>query len=148
VLATLHTNSAPESIDRMIDVFPPESKEMVRAMLSIALQGVITQALLKRSTGGRVAAYEVMLGTPAIRNLIREGKIPQLYSMMQMGSKLGMITMKDSISTLYSDGVISEETARQLLATSTKDEAPEIRAATNGRNSSASPPPPPPPSVF
>ncbi len=115
VMGTLHTNSAPDSVDRIIDAFPAESKEMVRAMLSNSLQGVITQTLLKRKGGGRVAAYEIMLGTPAVRNLVREGKIPQLFSMMQIGSKIGMCTMKDSINALLSKGLIEEATAKSEL---------------------------------
>ncbi|MBV8938956.1 MAG: type IV pilus twitching motility protein PilT [Alphaproteobacteria bacterium] len=122
VLGTMHTNSAPETVDRIIDVFPAESKEMVRAMLSVTIQGVVTQTLLKRRGGGRVAAHEIMLGTPAVRNLIREGKVPQMYSMIQMGSKLGMCTMKDSINHLYVNDLIDEETARAALVTVAKEE--------------------------
>lgn len=123
VLGTLHTKSAPDSIDRVIDVFPAESKEMVRAMLSNTLQAVITQCLLKRAGGGRVAAYEIMIGSPAIRNLIREGKIPQLFSMIQMGSRYGMTTMKDYIQNLASNGTIDSETAKQALSTVLEEEA-------------------------
>ena len=122
VMGTLHTNSAPKTIDRIIDVFPANDKEMVRAMLSVSLEAVITQALLKRKDGGRVAAHEIMLGTPAVRNLIREGKVPQLYSLMQIGSKVGMCTMKDSVHTLLDDGVVTEQVARALLASSTSEE--------------------------
>jgi len=128
VLGTLHTNSAPKTIDRIIDVFPANDKEMVRAMLSVSLEAVVTQSLLKRKTGtGRVAAHEIMLGTSAVRNLIREAKIPQLYSMIQMGTKLGMCTMKDSIFKLLNDGVISEATARSVLTTSSTDEEEELQ---------------------
>lgn len=122
VLGTLHTNSAPETIDRIIDVFPPESKEMMRTMLSVALHGVVAQTLLKKKEGGRVAAYEIMLGTPAVRNLIREGKIPQLYSMIQMGSKMGMCTMKDYVHSLQKRGLISDDTVRKALASVGHDE--------------------------
>jgi twitching motility protein PilT len=122
VMGTLHTNSAPKTIDRIIDVFPAEDKGMVRAMLSVSLEAVVSQALLKRKDGGRVAAHEIMLGTSAIRNLIREAKIPQIYSMIQMGSKLGMVTMKDTIYSLLSQNIISEETARAHLLTSTTEE--------------------------
>lgn len=125
VMGTLHTNSAPETIDRMIDVFPAHDKEMVRAMLSVALQAVITQTLLKKRGGGRVAAHEIMIATPAVRNLIRENKIPQMTSLMQVGSKLGMRTMKESIYTLLNDGVITEQAARSALAGSLKDEDSE-----------------------
>jgi len=123
VLGTLHTNSAPKTIDRIIDVFPANDKEMVRGMLSVSLEGVITQALLKRKDNGRVAAHEIMLGTPAVRNLIREAKVPQLYSLIQMGSKLGMRTMKDSLYELLSQGIISEQTARSILNTGATDES-------------------------
>lgn len=126
VMGTLHTSSAPKTVDRIIDVFPAGDKEMVRAMLSISLEAVVTQTLLKNNGGGRVAAHEIMLGTPAVRNLIRESKISQLQSMIQMGSKLGMSTMKDSIYALLSNNVISEETARDALSTSTSDNSENI----------------------
>ena len=122
VMGTLHTNSAPKTIDRIIDVFPANDKEMIRAMLSVSLEAVITQALLKRRDGGRVAAHEIMLGTPAVRNLIREGKIPQLYSMLQIGSKIGMCLMKDSVQHLLEQGIINEQAAKALLATSTSED--------------------------
>lgn len=125
VLGTLHTNSAPKTIDRIIDVFPAEDKEMVRAMLSVSLEGVVTQALLRRKEGNRIAAHEIMLGTSAVRNLIREGKIPQLYSLIQMGRKIGMCTMRDAIYTLLENDVISEQTARNALATSGTEEDKE-----------------------
>ncbi len=128
VLGTLHTNSAPKTIDRIIDVFPAEDKEMVRAMLSVSLEGVVTQALLKRKEGGRIAVHEIMLGTPAVRNLIREGKVPQLYSLIQMGSKLGMRTLKDAVYELLENSIISEQTARTILANSS-DETEESGAA-------------------
>ncbi len=146
VLGTLHTKSAPDSIDRVIDVFPAESKEMVRAMLANTLQGVVTQALLKSKEGGRCACYEIMIGTPAIRNLIREGKVPQLLSMIQMGSRYGMTTMKDSINALVQQGKIDEEVARHALATvvedSTGSKPAEGGAAKGGK---AVPPPAAPP---
>lgn len=124
VMGTLHTNSAPKTIDRIIDVFPAQDKEMIRAMLSVSLEAVIAQTLLKRADGsGRVAAHEILLGTAAVRNLIREGKIPQIYSMMQMGSKHGMITMKDSINLLLDDSTIDQNTARDVLMTSGGDES-------------------------
>lgn len=122
VMGTLHTNSAPKTVDRIIDVFPANDKEMVRAMLSVSLEAVITQALLKRKDGGRVAAHEIMLGTPAVRNLIREGKVPQLYSLIQIGSKMGMRTMRDSVFALMEEGIITEQTARTVLATSGVDD--------------------------
>ncbi len=90
VFGTLHTSSAAKTIDRIVDVFPSAEKEMVRTMLSESLRAAISQSLLKRIGGGRVAAHEIMIGTPAIRNLIREGKIAQMYSAIQTGQKDGM----------------------------------------------------------
>ena len=116
VMGTLHTSSAAKTVDRIIDVFPADDKEMVRAMLSVSLEAVIAQTLVKKADGtGRVAAHEIMIGTPAIRNLIREAKIPQISSMIQMGSKIGMCTMRDSLNDLYENGYISAETLRELL---------------------------------
>ena len=126
VFATLHTSSAAKTIDRIIDVFPAGDKEMVRAMMSASLEAVISQALLKRKDGGRVAAHEIMLGTSAVRNLIREGKVPQLYSMIQIGSKIGMTSMKDSVYSLLSRKIITRETARAALATSTSDDGESL----------------------
>jgi twitching motility protein PilT len=115
VFGTLHTSSAAKTIDRVIDVFPAEEKEMVRAMLSVSVQGIIAQKLFKREGGGRVAGHEILLGTPAIRNLIREGKIPQINSMMQMGSRMGMTCMPDVVHQLLEARIISEATAREAL---------------------------------
>ena len=113
VFGTLHTVSAAKTIDRIIDVFPGDEKEMVRAMLSESLQAVISQILLKNKEGnGRVAAHEIMLGTPAIRNLIREGKIAQMYSAIQTGSSFGMQTMDANLMTLVKRNQISLGTAR------------------------------------
>ncbi len=125
VMGTLHTNSAPETIDRIIDVFPAHDKEMVRSMLSVALQAVITQTLLKKREGGRVAAHEIMLATPAIRNLIRENKIPQMTSLIQIGAKLGMRTMRDNIYGLMDAGIITEQVAREALFTGSREETEE-----------------------
>lgn len=122
VMGTLHTNSAPKTIDRIVDVFPASDKEMVRSMLSVSLEAIITQALVKRADGqGRLAVHEILLGTSAIRNLIRENKIPQIASMMQIGSKIGMRTMRDAAYALLNDGVISPETARVLLASGSSE---------------------------
>jgi twitching motility protein PilT len=122
VLGTLHTVSAAKTIDRIIDVFPANDKEMVRSMLSVSIEAVIAQALVKRADGtGRVAVHEILLGSPAVRNLIRENKIPQISSMMQVGSKLGMKTMKDAAYELLSEGIITQETVRALLATSSSE---------------------------
>ena len=117
VLATLHTSSASKTIDRIIDVFPAGDKEMVRSMLSVSLEAVIAQILLKKRDGGRIAAHEILLGTSAVRNLIREGRIPQINSLMQIGSKLGMCVMKDSVQRLVEDRIVSEEVAAEVLAT-------------------------------
>lgn len=123
VMGTLHTSSAAKTIDRIIDVFPSDDKEMVRAMLSVSLEAVIAQTLVKRSDGkGRVAAHEIMLGTPAIRNLIREAKVPQITSMIQMGSKVGMTLMRDSLNRLYEAGEISSDTLREVLITGAQSE--------------------------
>ncbi|NBT28388.1 MAG: type IV pilus twitching motility protein PilT [Gammaproteobacteria bacterium] len=120
VFGTLHTSSAAKTIDRIIDVFPAGEKEMVRAMLSESLQGVIAQRLLKKPGGGRVAAYEIMIGTPAIRNLIREAKIPQIYGMIQTGKEAGMITMDQSLEDLVNRGVVERAVARSLAVDQAK----------------------------
>lgn len=124
VFATLHANSASKTIDRIIDVFPTGDKEMVRAMLSSSLQGVIAQTLLRRADGqGRVGGYEILIGTNAVRNLIRENQIPQMYSMMQTGSRYGMITMQDAIADLFEAGIIDKDEARRAtVLTSGVDE--------------------------
>ncbi|WLD58262.1 type IV pilus twitching motility protein PilT [Salinispirillum sp. LH 10-3-1] len=112
VFGTLHTTSAAKTIDRIIDVFPAEEKSMVRSMLSESLQAVISQTLLKRKGGGRVAAHEIMRGTSAIRNLIREDKVAQMYSAIQTGASQGMITMDQSLQNLVQKGIITSEEAR------------------------------------
>jgi twitching motility protein PilT len=112
VFGTLHTSSAAKTIDRVVDVFPAGEKEMVRSMLSESLRAVISQTLLKRNGGGRVAAHEIMIGTPAIRNLIREGKIAQMYSVIQTGQSNGMQTLDQSLQELLTKGVISKAEAR------------------------------------
>ena len=113
VFGTLHTSSAAKTIDRIIDVFPAEEKEMVRAMLSESLQAVISQTLLKTKDGsGRVAAHEIMIGTPAIRNLIREAKIAQMYSSIQTGNSVGMQTLDQNLTDLVRRNVISSAAAR------------------------------------
>ncbi|RJG07126.1 type IV pilus twitching motility protein PilT [Noviherbaspirillum cavernae] len=118
VFGTLHTSSAAKTIDRIIDVFPAEEKEMVRAMLSESLQAVISQTLLKTKDGtSRVAAHEIMLGTPAIRNLIREGKVAQMYSAIQTGSNVGMQTLDQNLTELVRRNVISLGTARAAAKT-------------------------------
>jgi len=112
VFATLHTTSAAKTIDRMIDVFPASEKSMVRSMLSESLQAVVSQALLKKTGGGRVAAFEIMMGTPAIRNLIREDKVAQMYSAIQTGSNTGMRTLDQHLKELVQAGLVSREDAR------------------------------------
>ncbi len=112
VFGTLHTTSAAKTIDRIVDVFPAEEKAMVRSMLSESLQAVISQTLLKRIGGGRVAAHEIMIGTPAIRNLIREDKVAQMYSSIQTGASVGMQTLDQCLQGLVSRGLVSRESAR------------------------------------
>ena len=113
VFGTLHTSSAAKTIDRIIDVFPAEEKEMVRAMLSESLQAVISQTLCKTKDGnGRVAAHEIMIGTSAIRNLIREAKVAQMYSAIQTGSNVGMQTLDQCLTDLVRRNVISAAEAR------------------------------------
>lgn len=112
VFGTLHTTSAAKTIDRIIDVFPAEEKSMVRSMLSESLQAVVSQTLLKRKAGGRVAAHEIMTGTPAIRNLIREDKVAQMYSAIQTGAANGMQTLDQCLQNLVAKGVITSEMAR------------------------------------
>jgi twitching motility protein PilT len=114
VLATLHTQDAPQTIDRVIDVFPPHQQQQIRVMLAAALQGVVSQQLLPTADGrGRVAAVEVLLPTPAVRNLIREGKTHQLYSAIQTGGDHGMQTMDASLVDLVQRGRITIEAARR-----------------------------------
>ncbi len=113
VFGTLHTQSAAKTIDRVIDVFPAEEKAMVRSMLSESLQAVVSQTLLKRQGGGRVAAHEIMIGTPAIRNLIRESKIAQMYSAIQTGASIGMQTLDQCLTDMVNARVITKEAARQ-----------------------------------
>jgi twitching motility protein PilT len=112
VFGTLHTSSAAKTVDRIVDVFPAGEKEMVRSMLSESLRAVISQTLLKRNGGGRIAAHEIMIGTPAIRNLIREGKIAQMYSAIQTGQDSGMQTLDQNLKELLSKGMINKEEAR------------------------------------
>ncbi len=120
VLATLHTSSAPKTIDRIVDVFPAEEKSMVRSMLSESIQAVISQTLLKRVGGGRVAAHEIMVGTNAIRNLIREDKIAQMYSMIQTGQHDGMQTLDQCLEKLLRDRLITPADARRRAVDKSK----------------------------
>jgi len=116
VLGTLHTSSAAKTIDRIVDVFPAGEKEMVRSMLSESLRAVISQALIPKIGGGRVAVHEIMMGTPAIRNLIRENKIAQMYSAIQTGSGLGMQTLDQALRKMVDSKVIDIEVARRRAA--------------------------------
>jgi twitching motility protein PilT len=113
VFGTLHTTSAPKTIDRIVDVFPAAEKEMVRAMLSESLQAVISQTLLKKKGGGRVAAHEILIGTRAIRNLIRENKIAQMRSAMQTGQADGMQTLDQSLKGLIMKGLVDKNDAKR-----------------------------------
>lgn len=130
VFATLHSNSASKTMDRIIDVFPTGDKEMVRAMLASSLQGVVAQTLLQKVGGGRVGAFEILVGTNAVRNLIRENQIPQMYSMMQTGSRYGMVTMGDAVADLFDAGLIDKDEARRATLVATgKDEEDEDYAS-------------------
>ncbi len=112
VFGTLHTTSAAKTIDRIVDVFPANEKAMVRSMLSESLQAVISQTLMKKNGGGRVAAHEIMRGTPAIRNLIREDKVAQMYSSIQTGASLGMQTMDQCLADLVARRVVARDQAK------------------------------------
>jgi twitching motility protein PilT len=109
VFGTLHTTSAAKTIDRIVDVFPAAEKDMVRAMLSESLRAVISQTLLKKVGGGRVAAHEIMIGTPAIRNLIRENKIAQMFSAIQTGQSVGMKSLDQDLKEKLSQGLVTRE---------------------------------------
>lgn len=116
VFGTLHTSSAAKTIDRIVDVFPADEKSMIRAMLSESLKAVIAQVLLKKKGGGRVAAHEIMIGTPAIRNLIRENKIAQMFTAIQTGAAVGMQTLDQNLLQLVAKGVVTKEEARSKAA--------------------------------
>lgn len=117
VFGTLHTTSAAKTIDRIVDVFPATEKSMVRSMLSESLEAVISQTLLKRVGGGRIAAHEIMIGTSAIRNLIREDKVAQMYSAIQTGGSVGMITMDQTLQDLVDKRLISKDAAKEKAKT-------------------------------
>ena len=116
VFGTLHTSSAAKTIDRIVDVFPAAEKSMVRSMLSESLKAVISQTLLKRIGGGRIAAHEIMLGTPAIRNLIREDKVAQMYSSIQTGQNVGMQTLDQNLKGLLAQGLVTKDEAKKKAA--------------------------------
>jgi len=113
VLATVHTGSAAKTIDRLVDVFAAEEKQLVRAMLAESLQAVVSQVLVERVGGGRVAAHEILLATPAVRNLVREGKVAQLYSALQTGGAQGMQTLDGCLQGLVRRGLVSPDSARE-----------------------------------
>ncbi len=137
VFGTLHANSATKTIDRIIDVFPGNDKEMVRAMLSSSLQGVVAQKLLRKKEGGRIGVFEVLVGTGAVRNLIRENQLPQLYSMIQTGSRHGMITMEDATQSLLEQDIITKEEAMRVFRKAADEreqkEEGEVSAALGGQ---------------
>jgi twitching motility protein PilT len=116
VFGTLHTSSAAKTIDRIIDVFPGNEKALVRSMLSESLRAVISQTLLKKKGGGRIAAHEIMLGTHAIRNLIREDKVPQMYSIIQTSSQHGMQTLDQCLQKLVDQGLVERNEAASKAA--------------------------------
>ncbi|MCZ6664263.1 MAG: type IV pilus twitching motility protein PilT [Gammaproteobacteria bacterium] len=116
VFGTLHTSSAAKTIDRVVDVFPAAEKDMVRAMMSESLRAVISQTLMKKQGGGRVAAHEIMIGTPAIRNLIRENKIAQMFSAIQTGHQFGMQTLDQDLKKLVEKNIVTRQEARLKAA--------------------------------
>jgi twitching motility protein PilT len=116
VFGTLHTSSAAKTVDRIIDIFPEGDKAMARTMLASSLEAIVTQLLVKVADGeSRIAVNEILIANSAIRNLIRESKIPQIYSMIQVGTRIGMQTMKDSVFKLLDEGIITKETAKATL---------------------------------
>jgi len=121
VLSTLHTSSAPHAISRIVDAFPNDDKNVIRTMLASSLNAVISQRLVKRKAGGRCAAFEIMVANSSIKNLIREGKFAQINSVIQLGKKSGMRTMKESIEELVANNIITKETAESLDFYKTSD---------------------------
>jgi twitching motility protein PilT len=135
VISTIHTSSAAQTIERIIDVFPSEDKDTIRAMLAGSLEGVISQRLMRRADNqGSIAGFEVLISSSAIRNLIREGKIPQIYSAMQVGAKHGMITMKDSVEHLLREGLITEEAGQHVLNAGDVNAMQEAKLALEGKS--------------
>ncbi len=133
VLGTLHTSSAAKTIDRIIDVFPAGDKEMVRAMLSGSLEAVVSQALIRTCAGGRVAAHEILVGTPAIRNLIRENGVAQIQSMIQIGQRYGMQTMADAVGALVQAGTISQADAVAVTRAATAEETESMSSGQSSK---------------
>jgi twitching motility protein PilT len=117
VFGTLHTSSAPKTVDRIIDVFPPSQQAQIRAQFAESIEGVITQTLLKKKSGGRAAALEIMIGTNAVRNLIREAKIHQIPGIMQASKKDGMQTMDMSLVDLVTKGLVTKAEAQSRSMT-------------------------------
>jgi twitching motility protein PilT len=117
VFATLHTSSAPKTVDRIIDVFPAEQQSQIRTMFAESIQAVVTQTLLRKRAGGRIAALEILIGTPAVRNLIRENKIHQIPSSMQTGQAVGMQTLDMSLLELVGKGLVTREEAQSRTLT-------------------------------
>lgn len=141
VMGTLHTSSAAKTVDRIIDVFPAGDKEMVRSMIAGSLQAVISQVLLKKKGGGRVAAHEIMTGTSAVRNLIRENKVAQIYSMIQVGARYGMQTMEDGIKKAVDGGLVDPGTAEEMKSSLSDDGTAPGAQAPAGAKPAAPPPP-------
>ena len=136
LIGTLHANSATKTIDRIIDVFPSDDKGMVRTMIASSLQGVVAQLLLKKLGGGRVASHEILVGTSAVRNLIRENQLPQLYSMIQTGARFGMVTMEDNIKSLLEFDLVDPDEAKAVLASiseSDTDDSDDYAKMTHGQ---------------
>jgi twitching motility protein PilT len=129
----LHTSSAAKTIDRIVDVFPAAEKDMVRSMLSESLRAVISQSLLKKTGGGRVAAHEIMIGTPAIRNLIRENKVAQMYSSIQTGQGFGMQTLDQCLQELVRTRQVHVDEARQYAVNKELFTAAVLAAATGAK---------------
>ena len=111
VLGTLHTSSAAKTVERIVDVFPADQQEQARLQVSTSLSGIMSQTLCKNTKGKRSLAYELMVNTPAIGNLIREKKVSEIYSQLQSGSKFGMSTLEQCLNNLYSEGLITQEEA-------------------------------------
>lgn len=137
VFGTLHASTAAKAVDRILDVFPSGDKPMARTMLAGSLQGVVAQNLMVRAEGsGRVGAFEILIGTNAVRNLIRENQVPQIYSMIQTGSRFGMVTMEDYVKSLLDAGIITKEEARRVLLQAADEGADEVVSG-DGRSSGA-----------
>ncbi|MCK5878040.1 MAG: Flp pilus assembly complex ATPase component TadA, partial [Candidatus Marithrix sp.] len=120
VFGTLHTASAAKTIDRIVEVFPTAEKSTIRTMVSESIQAIVAQSLLKKIGGGRIAVHEILVGTPAIRNLIRENKVAQMYSSMQTGQKFGMQTLDGELEKLVQKRIVTKEHAREYAVNKDK----------------------------